>query len=50
MWVDPRPGRRCKHCRVFAQLESVNCPSDTYKRKRIYALDYACDNFEETSP
>ncbi len=34
----PFPGRRCKDHR--------NCSQDSFKRKMVYALDYACANFE----
>ncbi len=46
-WQDPRPGKRCKHCVKFAQLNDGPCRHDSYGRRRIYALDYTCDAFEE---
>lgn len=47
MWTDPRPGKRCRNCRIFAELQSANCAKDTYQRPKIYALDYTCGAFEE---
>jgi len=44
----PFPGRRCKDCKKFGDAPTGhrNCSQDSFKRKMVYALDYACANFE----
>ena len=45
--------KRCRDCKRFRELfggptgGGIPCKHDADKRKRIYALDYVCENLEE---
>jgi len=38
--------KRCGECKKF-KGNGIKCPSDAFKRGKLYANDYACVDMEE---